>query len=229
MVSTALEPTQSILNSLIPIWQTISIIFLWQSVWKVMYAVQIQCRECRKLLTNGQRPLHLLAEAIPGWINIKFYHRANNRSKYADGFYNSMIDDKDSHLPSPLIMCTCTALRHALPEWQQNKGVPPKASKWNLEVHKPDRLNYFNYKNDGGKDVSCRAATGCKLFTVPGIADTYTFLMNTWNTLPESYQQRVHKYTLGTVKHQIQQAENPTLAEVISREATPVDNAILLD
>jgi hypothetical protein len=56
----------------------------------------------------------------------------------------------------------------------------------------------------------------------------YTFLMNTWNTIPESYQQRVYNNTLATVKHQIQQAENPTPAVVISVEAALVDNAILL-
>ena len=65
MISTALNPTQSICNSLIPFWQTISILFEWQSVWKVVYAVQMQCRECRKLLTNGQRPVYFLVEAIP--------------------------------------------------------------------------------------------------------------------------------------------------------------------
>jgi hypothetical protein len=73
------------------------------------------------------------------------------------------------------------------------------------------------------------AATGPKLLTSPGVADTYTFLMNTWNTLPESYQQRVYNSTLATVKRQIQQAENPTPAVVISTEAASVDNAILLD
>ena len=53
--------------------------------------------------------------------------------------------------------------------------------------------------------------------------------MNSWNTLPESYQQRVYKNTLATVKRQIQQAENPTPAVVISVEAVHVDNAIFLD
>jgi len=53
--------------------------------------------------------------------------------------------------------------------------------------------------------------------------------MNTWNTLPESYQQRVYKNTLATVKHQIQQLENPTPVVVISVEALRVDKAILLD
>jgi hypothetical protein len=53
--------------------------------------------------------------------------------------------------------------------------------------------------------------------------------MNTWNTLPESYQQRVYNNTLATVKHQIQQAENPTPAVVISVEAAWVDDAILHD
>jgi hypothetical protein len=53
--------------------------------------------------------------------------------------------------------------------------------------------------------------------------------MNTCNTLPESYQQRVYNNNLATVKRQIQQAENPTPAVVISLEAARVDNAILLD
>jgi hypothetical protein len=53
--------------------------------------------------------------------------------------------------------------------------------------------------------------------------------MNTWNTLPESYQQRVYNNTLATVKCQIHQAEDPTPAVVISMEAAHVDNAILLD
>jgi hypothetical protein len=140
-----------------------------------------------------------------------------------------MIDDKDGHIPSPLIMFTCTALRHALLEWQKNKGVHLKASKSKLKVDRPDRSNYFNCKNDGGKIVSCCAVTGGKLLTSPGVADPYTFIMNTWNTLPESYQQRVYTNTLATVKRQIQQAEDPTPAVVISMEAARVDNAILLD
>jgi hypothetical protein len=53
--------------------------------------------------------------------------------------------------------------------------------------------------------------------------------MNTWNTLLESYQQRVYNNTLATVKRQIQQAENPTPAVVISVEAAPINNAILFD
>jgi len=52
--------------------------------------------------------------------------------------------------------------------------------------------------------------------------------MNTWNTLPESYQHRVCNNTLATVKFQIQQVENPTPALVISVEAARVDNAIVL-
>jgi len=195
----------------------------------VVYVVQIQCRECRKLLTNGQRPLYFLAEAIPWCIYINFYHCADKCGKYADRFYNSMIDDKDGHIPSPLIMFTCTALRHALLEWQKNKGVHLKASKSKLKADRPDCSNYFNYKNDGGKNASCCAAMGRKLLTSPGVADTYAFLMNTWNTLPESYQQRVYNNTLATVKHQIQQAENPMPAVVINVDAAHVDNGILLD
>jgi len=162
-------------------------------------------------------------------IHIKLYHHANNHGKYADGFYNSMINDKDGHIPSPLIMFTCTALRHALLEWQKNQGVHPKASKSKLKADRPDRSNYFNHKNECGKIATCCAVTGHKLLTSPGVADTYTVLMNTWNTLPDSYQQRVYNNTLATVKRQIQQAENPTPAVVISVEAARVDNAILLD
>jgi len=148
---------------------------------------------------------------------------------YADGVYNSMTDNKDGDIPLPLIMLTCTALRHVLLEWQKNKGVHPKASKSKVKADRLDRSNYFNYKNDSGKNVACCAATGRKLLTSPSVADMYTFLMNTWNTLPESYQQRVYKTTLATVKRQIQQAENPMPAEVISVDAACVDNAILLD
>jgi hypothetical protein len=125
---------------------------------------------------------------------------------FADGFYTSMLNDMDRHIPSPLIMFTCTALYHALLEWQKNKGVHPKASKSKLKADRPDRSNYFNHKNDGGKIASCCAVTGRKLLTLPGIADTYTFLMNTWNTLPESYQPRVYNNTFATVERQIQHA-----------------------
>jgi hypothetical protein len=140
-----------------------------------------------------------------------------------------MIDDKHGHIPSPLIMFTCTALGHAHLEWQKNKGVYPKASKSNLKADRPDRSNYFNCKNDGGQIASCCAVTGRTLLTPPRVAETYTFLMNTWNTLPESYQQRVYSNTLATVKCQIQQAENPTPAVVVSVEAAHVDNGIHLD
>jgi len=98
-----------------------------------------------------------------------------------------------------------------------------------MKADRPDRSNYFNYKNDGGKITSCWAATGRLLLTPPGVVDTYTFSMNNCNSLPESYQRRVYKYTLATVQRQIQQAENPTPAAVISTEAARVDNAILLD
>jgi len=140
-----------------------------------------------------------------------------------------MIDDKDGHIPLPLIMFTCTTLRHALLQWQKNKGVHPKASKSKLNADRPDRSNYFNDKNNSGKIPSCCTATGRKLLSLPGIAYTYTLLMNAWNTLPESYQQRVYKNTLATLKGQIQQAENPTPAVVIGVEAARDDNAILLD
>jgi len=52
--------------------------------------------------------------------------------------------------------------------------------------------------------------------------------MKTWNTLPESYQQRVYKNSLATVQLQIQQAENLMPAMVISVEAAHVDNDISL-
>jgi len=95
----------------------------------MVYAVQIQCRQSQQLLTNGQHPLNFVAEAIPQVININIYHWENNCGKYADGFYNAMIDDKDSHIPSPPIMFTCTSLRNPLLERQIIQGVHPKASK----------------------------------------------------------------------------------------------------
>jgi hypothetical protein len=190
---------------------------------------QNQHRDSRKLLTTGQHPIYFLSEAIPQFIYIKFYHRPNNCGKYADGFYNSMINDKDGHISSPLIMFTCTVLCHSFLEWQQNNGVHPKTSKSKLKADRSDRSNYFNHINGGGKNASCCSAKGPKLLTSPGVADIYTFLMDTWNTLPESYQLRVYNNTLAPVKRQIQQVENPTPAVVIITEAGSVDNAILLD
>jgi hypothetical protein len=65
--------------------------------------------------------------------------------------------------------------------------------------------------------------------TSPGVAGRYTFLMNTCNTLPESYQHRLYKNPLTAVKSQIQQAEDPMTAVVISVDAAGVDNTICLD
>jgi hypothetical protein len=57
--------------------------------------------------------------------------------------------------------------------------------------------------------------------------------MNTWNKLPASYQQRVYKNFLPIVKRQIQLAENPmpavVISVVISVEVECVDTPILLD
>jgi hypothetical protein len=140
-----------------------------------------------------------------------------------------MIDNNDGHIPSPLIMFTCTVLCHALLEWQKNQGVNPKPSKSKMTADTPDRWNYFNHRNDGGNIASCYAVLGRKLLTSPGVPDSYMFKMNTWNTLRESYQQKVYNNTLATVNIQIQQAENPTPAMVISVEAARVHNSILLD
>jgi len=187
MISTALNLLQSVWNSLIPFWQTIWIFFLWQSVWKVVYAVQIQCRESWMLLMNASRPYKFLAAAILRFIYIKFQPRANNRRHYAHGLYNSMVDEKDGHIPFWLIMFTCTALRHAVLEWQKNQGVHPEVFKSKLKADRPARMNNFNHNNDGGKNASCWAATGCKMITSLGIPDICTFLLSTWNTLPECY------------------------------------------
>jgi hypothetical protein len=64
---------------------------------------------------------------------------------------------------------------------------------------------------------------------LPGIADTETFLINTWNPLPEIYQQRVYINTLVTVNRQIHQGENPMPDGVIRVEVVCADNAILHD
>ena len=152
-----------------------------------------------------------------------------HHSKYTDGFYNSMIDNKDGHIPSPLIMFTCTTLHHAFLEWQKIKGVPPKALESKFNVGSPQRSNNFNWMNNNGKTASRCARKGRKLLTSPDVADTVTLMVDTWNTPPESYQERVFKNTLATFKCQIQQAENPMPAKVIAMEAACVDNAILLE
>ena len=126
-------------------------------------------------------------------------------------------------------MFTCTTLRHAPLEWQNNTGGHPKAFKSKEIADRPNHSNKFNYKIDGGKKASCCAATGHELLTLPGIVDTYTFLMDTWNILLESYQQRVYENTLPSVKRKIQQVENPVPAMVISVEAAHVHNPIHLD
>jgi len=144
-----------------------------------------------------------MREEIPRLIYIKFYLQMNNPVKYADQFYNPMIDDKDGHIPSLLIMFTGTAWGHALLEWQKNKGIHPEASRSELKADRPDHSNYFNHKNDGGKNTSCCPPTGRKLLTSPGVGATYTFLMNTWNMLPESYEQRVYTNSHATAKRLI--------------------------
>jgi hypothetical protein len=78
------------------------------------------------------------------------------------------------------------------------------------------------------KVVRMNPAAVRKLLTSSEVADMYTFFMNTSNTLPERYKQRVYNHTLATVKCQIQQAETPTPAVVISVEAVRDDNAIHL-
>ena len=194
----------------------------------MVYTVPIERRECQQLLSNGQRLLYFLAEAIQLFTYIKCCHQAHNHGKYAEGFDHSIIDFKHGHIPLPLIICTCIVLCHTLLEWQKNTGVHLNASNFKLKVDRPDWSNYFNYQNNNGKTASCSTATGRKLLTPPGVADTYICLINTLNTLPQSYQQRVYNNTLATDKCQIQQAENPMPAIVISVEAACVDNSILL-
>jgi hypothetical protein len=140
-----------------------------------------------------------------------------------------MTNDKYGHIPSPLSLFTSTAVRQAPLEWQMNKGVHPNASKSKLNANRPDHSNCFNYINNSSQIASCCAATCRRLLTLPGVADTYPFLMNTWNTLLESYQQRVNIHTVAAVKHQIQRPENPTPTVVIRVEAAVVDNAVLHD
>jgi len=140
-----------------------------------------------------------------------------------------MIVNQAGHIPSPLNTISCSVLRHAVLDWQKNKHVHPKGSKSKVKRLRPDRSSYFIYMNDSCKIASCCCVMVCKLLTSRGIADTYTGLMNIWNTLLESYQLRVYKNTLATAKHQVQQGENSTPAVVISVNAAHVDNAILFE
>jgi hypothetical protein len=149
-------------------------------MWRGVYVVQIQGTECRNLIKTGQRPLDIMAEVIPQVIYIILNRRVNFHSKYTDGLYNSMIDDKDVHITSPLIMFTCTVMRHAVLVWQMNKGVHSNTSQSKQIAGTPDCLNYVPYNNGAGKTTSWCTATGRKLFTSPSIADTYVLLLNAW-------------------------------------------------
>jgi hypothetical protein len=90
-------------------------------------------------------------EAIYPLIHIQFYHRANNLSKCADGFHDYIIDNKDGHIPAPLIMSTFTGLHHALLECQKNIGVHLTASKSKLKADRPNR-NPTTRQKSGQKD-----------------------------------------------------------------------------
>jgi hypothetical protein len=50
--------------------------------------------------------------------------------------------------------------------------------------------------------------------------------MNTWDTFSESYQKRVYKHTVDTLKRQIQPAEKAMLAMVLRAEAARVYSSI---
>jgi hypothetical protein len=170
----------------------------------------------------------------PGGSNPSIYQDhilslGEQLQKYGDEFFNSPIDNRNAHIPSPLCMLTNTSLRHGLRKRQRNQGVHLKCFKSKLNVDSPDLSNYFNYKNDEAKKAACCSTTGRKLLTMPGNADTYTYWMNTSNTLLESYQQRVYNNPLAIVQRQMQLVEKPTSTMVISLEAVRVDNTILLD
>jgi hypothetical protein len=63
------------------------------------------------------------------------------------------------NVPAVLVVLTCTALYHALKEWERNGGAPP--------VHKQDASDagekkrageweyFFNRLNDGGEFSHC--------------------------------------------------------------------------
>jgi hypothetical protein len=152
---------------------------------------------------NGQHPQYFLTKAIQQFHYIKFYHQANHCGRYGDGFHNSVIDGHGGDIPSPLIIFTCTGLHYARLEWPKNNCVHLKASQSQLYPDTLDRSNNFDCKPDGCQHASCCGAMGWKLFASSGVADTYTFLLNTWNTLPESYQQMVYKNTPATINLQI--------------------------
>jgi hypothetical protein len=97
------------------------------------------------------------------------------------------------------------------------------------KVDRPDRSKYFDFKSDRGTNSSCCAATGRKLLAWHGVPDTFTFLMNTVNTLPDSFQQTVYKNTLAQVKHRSHRAENPMPAVVLRVDAVRVGNAVVGD
>jgi len=70
-----------------------------------------------------------MVESITWFGIIKVHHRTITSGKYAAGCDDSLIDDKNSHIHRSLIMFIFNTVRHALLEWQKNKGVHPNCSK----------------------------------------------------------------------------------------------------
>lgn len=97
-------------------------------------------------------------------------------------------------MPVVLVVLTCTALYHALKEWEKNKAAPPQKPE-TIESSGRKREEweyYFNRLNDGGLFSQMVTATAIFLHS----PEIYTQLMNTWNGLPPRYWEKV----LATVR-----------------------------
>ena len=133
---------------------------------------------------------YFLAEENPQYIFYQFFKRQRKCGKHADGFHHWMREK----MPMVLVVLTCTALYHALMEWEKNKAAP---------LQKPDTIEssgwkrgeweyYFTQLNDGGLFSQIVTATPIFLHS----PEIYTQLMNTWNGLPPHYWKKV----LATVR-----------------------------
>ena len=104
--------------------------------------------------TIQARASYFLAEEIPQYIYYQFFKRQRKRGRHAEGFHHWMREK----VPAVLVILTCTALHHALKEWEKNGGSPPQKSdavEATRGKKKEEWEYYFNRLNDGGEFFLC--------------------------------------------------------------------------
>ena len=102
--------------------------------------------------TIQARASYFLAEEIPQYIYYQFFKRQRKRGRHAESYHHWMREK----VPAVLVVLTCTALHHALKEWEKNGGVQPQKPE-TVETtggkNKEEWEYYFNRLNDGGESA----------------------------------------------------------------------------